>query len=346
MSDVNAAAPAAGEGNLSARDAAARMSAPVEKPKEQATAEAPAAAAAAPVENSPEVADTGAEETQPPGEAPEQPDAASPPIEPPRAWTAAEKEAFNTLPRAAQESISERERARDAEINRRLSEIAERTKASEAERAAALQAKQQYEAALPNLLTQIQQQLQGEFQDITSWQDVEKMQQTDPLRFQRWQVRTQQAEQLAREVQTNQTRQQAEQKTRFENYVADEAKKFLDLAPEFADPKTASVKQKEVQTLFADVGVTPAELKEMWNGQPLSIHDHRVQVIVAKAARWDAAEKARKAAKPVTGAPVQKPGTASNRGEVQAEQVRTLRERLNRTGSVKDAVAILNARRG
>ena len=70
-----------------------------------------------------------------------------PPIDPPASWTKAEKEAFAALPRAHQETISERERARVADIRRTQDEAAQVRKAAEAAREGAEKARQQYEEA-------------------------------------------------------------------------------------------------------------------------------------------------------------------------------------------------------
>lgn len=340
MASENAAPNGAGE-SFSVSEAAALLNAPApEKPKDQ-----PQAAEGAAQELPAETPDDGAGEAQPTGETEAQGEAGSPPIAAPKFWTDAEKTAFANLPRELQETIAAHERKRGTEIDKRLSEIADQRKAAEAEIQKAQQSRQQYDQALPQLLQTMQQQLAGEFADIKTWPDVERMQTEDPLRFQRWQVKTQQVQQLQAEAKTTQQRHNEEQTKRFQDYAADEAKKFQEAAPEFFDPKTRADKQAEVQAMFTDVGVSNDELKSLWGGQPLSMHDHRVQLIIRDAARWRSAQKALKTARPVAQTPPQRPGTATDKGAAVTEKVRGLRDQLNRTGSVKDAVAVWNATR-
>jgi hypothetical protein len=75
-----------------------------------------------------------------------------PPIEPPRSWTKADKDLFTSLPRETQERIAERERLREGDFLRRQAEAAEKLKGLGAKEQAVDQARQQYEAALPQLL--------------------------------------------------------------------------------------------------------------------------------------------------------------------------------------------------
>ena len=100
------------------------------------------------------------------------------PIEPPRSWTKEDKELFTSLPRATQERIAERERSRESDFLRRQNEAAEKLKGLTAKEQAVEQARQTYETALPQLLQTLQQQQAGEFADIKSMADVERLYQS------------------------------------------------------------------------------------------------------------------------------------------------------------------------
>src|SRR5262245_16949164 len=67
-----------------------------------------------------------------------------PPIDPPRSWTAEDKEIFRTLPRATQENLAARDRARETEFRRGQNEAAELRKAVDAERNEVMQARARY----------------------------------------------------------------------------------------------------------------------------------------------------------------------------------------------------------
>jgi hypothetical protein len=134
---------------------------------------APEAESAAPVED--------------PGNTTEEAEPADlPPIEPPRSWTQAEKERFQSLPRETQEYLHTREQERERDFRTRQNEVAEQRKAIQAEREAAEKARKEYEAKLPTLMQTLQEA--GPFSDIRSMADVEKLQQEDPFRFQAFQL--------------------------------------------------------------------------------------------------------------------------------------------------------------
>ncbi len=133
----------------------------------------------APVEVQPSAKPTT--ERQPDPEVPE-----LPPIEPPRSWTKEAKQRFQSLPRETQQYLSVREQERDREVRRSQNQAAEARKALEAEREAAAQAKQQYEQALPRLLEIIEAANAGEFTDIKTSEDVERLAKQDPVRYARY----------------------------------------------------------------------------------------------------------------------------------------------------------------
>jgi hypothetical protein len=133
--------------------------------------------------------------------------AALPPIEPPRSWTKDDKELFSSLPRATQERIAERERLRESDFLRRQNEAAELRKAMDAERGKVEQARQQYEAALPALLQTLQQQQAGEFADIKTIADVEKLAREDFSRYALWDAQQKKIGAVLQELNAVQARQ-------------------------------------------------------------------------------------------------------------------------------------------
>lgn len=341
----------AGEGESISIDQAVALFNKKPAPDEQAPAtsgEAPEASAA-PQESTPQGEDAAPPEGETSGEQTEEHDPALeelPPVEPPRSWTKEEKEAFKTLPREHQQSIADRERERTLAIRRGQDEAAQIRKAAEAERAAAEQARQRYESALPTLLQAIHLQNMQDFQDVKSWDDVQKMAAEDPGRYMQWDAAQKRAQAVAQQVQAAQARQSQENADNFRAYAESEFQKLLERAPEYADPQKAPQLQNEARELFDDLGVSRDELTALWQGRSsISIHDHRVQLLIRDAMRYRAAQKAAKAApaKPVP--PVQRPGTAPAKGEAGREKIEALATRLNRTGSVQDAVALYRATR-
>ena len=109
-----------------------------------------------------------------------------PPIEPPRSWTKADKELFTSLPRETQMRIAERERSREGDFLRRQAEAAEKLKGLTARQQAVDQARQEYEAALPQLLLTLNDQQAAEFADIKTLADAERVAREDWPRYMRW----------------------------------------------------------------------------------------------------------------------------------------------------------------
>jgi hypothetical protein len=171
-----------------------------EKPDEsavEATPEESAPADAAPPEEAPSEAES----------APEPEAEAAPPIEPPRSWTKDEKERFNSLPRETQEYIASREQEREREVRRSQNEAAEQRKAIEAERSKVEQSRQQYESALPILMQNLQSAMAGEFSDIQTMADVQKLANEDFPRYVRWDAQQKQLAAVQQEIQAAQSRQ-------------------------------------------------------------------------------------------------------------------------------------------
>lgn len=286
------------------------------------------------------------DDQQPPGETEQDdPADAQPSIDPPRSWSDEDKEAFKALPHDVQQRIAERERAREREIRQRQDEAAEQRKAAEAQLSAAEQARQHYEQQLPHLLQTMHNQFQQEFSDVQSWDDVQKMAQDDPVRYLRWDAMRKQGEAVQREAQAAQVRQQKQQQEWFQNFRAEEAMKFVEKAPEFADPEKAPRLQQQAFETLQDIGWSQQEIQAAWNeGAQISVHDHRFQLLVRDAMKYRNAQKATKTAKPKTVPPVQRPGPATGKNEAKASELQALERKLESTGKARDAAALLVAR--
>jgi hypothetical protein len=325
---------AGGDGNLSTRDAARsvidwrRKSAAPEQPQQQSAPQATAEA----TESVDETVTAPPQEA--PGETQEAEPAALPPIEPPRSWTKEEKERFQSLPRETQEYLANREQERDREIRRSQNEAAEQRKVVETERQQVAQARQQYESALPILLQNLTSQLQGEFSDIQSMADVQKMASEDWPRYIRWDAQQKQIAAVQQEVAAAQQRQQHEWQSQFTDFVTKESAKFVELVPEAANQEQLSKLQASALEVLRDVKFSDQELKGLWQGgNGLSIHDHRFQLILRDAVKWREAQQKAKTvqgnAKPLP--PVQRPGVAPNKGAQAQANIQALTTQLDKS---------------
>ena len=267
-------------------------------------------------------------------------------IEPPRSWTKEDKELFASLPRATQERLAERERLREGDFLRRQNEAVEKLKGLNAKEQAVEQARQTYEAALPQLLQTLQQQQAGEFADIKSMADVERLAREDWPRYLLWDLQQKKIADVTQHMLAAQHRQAQEKLGQFAEFAKRQDDLFKEKVPDMADDAKAAELQKKALVVLSDLGFEEAELVPLWNGQKeLSLRDHRLQLLIRDATLWREAEKKAKAAavKPVP--PVQRPGAATPRQGTDEARVQHLTQRLEQTGSLRDAAALVRARR-
>ena len=243
--------PADAPATMSTSDAA-RLLASLRKRKDPAPVEPAAPAAAAPVEQSEPPAQAESDAAPPvaedPGETTESadPDAAAaqaeaePPIEPPRSWTREARERWQSLPRETQEYLASREQERERELRRGQNEAAEMRKAIEAERAAVETARQQYESALPQLLATLQSQVAGEFADIRSVADLERLAAEDWPRYLRWDLQQKKIAAAAQELAAAQQRDQAERQQKFAEFATTQDRLLAEKVPDMADKARAA----------------------------------------------------------------------------------------------------------
>ncbi len=276
-----------------------------------------------------------AEDAAPPQEAPgetqaTEPEPEVPPIEPPRSWTKDEKERFATLPRETQEYLATREQERDAATRRSQNEAAEKLKGLTAKEQAVEQARQQYESALPILLQNLQATHAGEFADLKTMADVQKMAAEDWPRYIRWDAAQKQIAAVQQEAQVAQQRQHQERFSKFAEFASKEDALLTEKVPEMADEKKAADLQKKAVNALKAIGFNEQELGEAWNGQkPLELRDHRVQLLIRDAALWrDAQSKANEVTKkPIP--PVQRPGTQRVAGADSVAEIQRLETQLD-----------------
>lgn len=305
-----------------------------------------AAAAETPAEEPPQ-GDDAQPETADPVETTKEPDPVveeQPSVEAPRSWAKDGKDAFKLLPPGLQKDIAELERSREVEIRRGQNEVAEKLKGLTLREQQAEQRRQQYESALPQLSEAIRAAQSGEFADIKTQDDVDKLANEDWPRFARWQAHSMKVAAVEREAREAQDRQAQEFRSRWSQFATEQDQKLLDKAPELGDKtKQTQIADKAVGVL-RDIGFTDQELAKAWNGEEsVSLRDHRIQLLILDAMKYRDAKSAKPAPKPVP--PVQRPGVAKAATTSADAEIQTLEKRFERTGNWKDGAALLNARR-
>ncbi len=325
---------------ISISDAARRLQS-ARKPKQK---EAPVEAEAPePVSSASEEAD--ASPAPAPSETEVQPDSVElPPVDAPRSWSKDDKETFASLPRETQERIAERERSRETDFLRRQNEAAEIKKGLEAQMQAAEAQRQQYEAALPVLLENLQSQQSGQFSDIKTMGDVQRMASEDPLRYTQWDAWQKQASAIQMEIQNTQQRNQNEQAQQWQSFAQKEDARFAENVPDIADPEKGVKLRQQAFSYLKTVGYNDDEIAQAWNSPQW--RDHRSQEIILDAARYRKAVAEKKAAVPVKPLPqVQRPGAATGKNAELEQRHKALEQKLEKSGNPKDAAKLLMERR-
>jgi hypothetical protein len=292
-------------------------------------------------------ADAAAEDAQAAGATEASEPAEPPAIEPPRLWSKEDKELFAGLPRETQMRVAERERARESDFLRRQNEAVEQLKGLAAREQAAELARRHYVDALPNVLKLMQAQNADEFADIKSQADVERMAKEDMPRYVKWSESQRQIGRAVEEVNAAQASALREAQQKWFEFATRQDALFAERVPEAADPEKNAKLQQAAVAVLKEIGFTDEELGDLWNGRTrLPLRDHRVAMLIHDATRYRQAQQKAKqaAAKPVP--PVQRPGVAQPRGAAQDAKIQALAERLETSGSLKDAAALIAAAEG
>lgn len=344
----NAPASSAGDGGSLTIDAAVEMyrsQRDSEKPKEDEREQAQdtpeqRAAEEAPDMGQPDGAngsdsdDVGAESDDEPQEGQEEtPQPELPQIDAPASWAKEGQDAFKKLPRDMQELIAERERAREAFTNQKAQEAATIRKEL-TETASWVQTQ------LGTLLEAGKLAIEADFAGI----DWTQLQISDPENFIRirgmYDQRMQQLNRVAAEKQRLDAAAQQQTQAETQRYLAEEKEKAVAALTGILG-RDADMK--------AHAGNVQKYLTESYGYSPqdVAITDHRHLTIVTKAMLYDQGRTAREAAQqkvasaPKVMQPKSPPPQPSGKQAVQKAQ-----SRLEKSGSIDDAIALLRAKRG
>jgi len=310
---------------------------PEKKPETQAAPEKAATADPKPeIGESDEGEETGQEETPVTGDETEGEGDREPVIAPPRSWPAEAREAFAKLPSDLQRVIADRDAEQQSIFNRQVQEATERRKAADAELAQASNERRQYLANLSAVVGQLANQAAGEFADIKTPQDLERLASEDPQRYLRWQARRDALQAAQAEHARVLEAQKAEEAKAFEGYLGEQRKLLLEKMPELGDAKKAKAIQAESTAYLKEIGFSDQEIG--------TVVDHRLALVVRDAVAWRKSQVAAKSAadKKVVGVPkVTKPGAASDKGERSAKEKAAMTA-IARHGSTDQQAAALD----
>jgi hypothetical protein len=265
-----------------------------------------------------------------------------PPLELPRSWTKEQAAHWNALPRETQEYLTERASKDSAEVRRVQNEAAEARKAIEAERQRTEQTRLQYESALPVLMQQLQAVQAGQFGDIQSQADVDRISVEDPLRYIQFLAHREKVGRVEMELHASQQRNMQEYNLSMRRFIDSENQKLIEKVPEFSDQEKHIKARVQAASTLKEIGYSEDELQMLANGQVgLNIHDHRTQMIIHDAIRYRemksqqkvAAETVQEKLKGVP--PVQRPGVPQGRNAGRDAEVKNLNQQLDKASGMK-----------
>lgn len=218
---------------------------------------------------------------------------------------------------------------RTADYTRKTQAIAEQRAALDSEAQAVRAEREQY----AHMLNALQMQLQQEQQQAEP--DWDQLYQADPIEWVRQRElhreRKERAQAVAAEQQRVAQMQQAEMMQHMQQIVARERAALTEAIPTWKDEKTARAEKDAIVSYGMAQGFAEQDLK--------SVTDHRLVTILRKAWMYDRAQASRQQARPVArqGVAPAQPGNAVR----QVSSVTRAKQRLAKTGSVKDAAAAI-----
>lgn len=219
--------------------------------------------------------------------------------------------------------------SRTQDYTRKTQQIAEVRKQVEAETQAVRAEREQY----AQLLGALQAQLQSSEPQI----DLDRLYQEDPIEWVRQKEVMRERQEKFAAIQAEQQRlaqvSQYEQQRAMEAQLASQQEALLAALPDWKDPKKAKAEKALVIESAKAAGFTDEDLK--------SVYDHRLVLLLRKAALFDQMVSKRQGIKPVVnnGPRPAKPG-AAGRVSTTTESVRA-KQRLAKTGRIDDATSAI-----
>ncbi len=199
---------------------------------------------------------------------------------------------------------------------------------------------------LPLLLQQMQAGHQGEFADIQTTADMERLSVEDWPRYCKWDAQQKKIAAVQQQVQVAQANEVQRQQQQWNSFTREQDALFAEKAPDLADKTKAAAAANAAGKMLNDLGFSNEELNALyWNGGAISFRDHRMQLVIRDALRFREAQTNVKTAAKRPVPQVQRPGVAEPRSARDEDRIKDLDRRLNQSGSARDAAALLVAQR-
>jgi DNA repair exonuclease SbcCD ATPase subunit len=218
---------------------------------------------------------------------------------------------------------------RQSDYTRKSQALAEQRKAYESNIQSIETERQQYAAALQNMV-QNQNNALAQYENI-NWAELKD---SDPVEYMEKRLEYQDAKDKVAALQQEQIQVQQQNeatfKARINERLQEEAKLLAKALPEYNDPNTNL--KGQLRDYATGLGFTPQDID--------GIIDHRVVMVLHKAMMHDAAISGNPAKKIKTAPRVVKSGTPQTKAQKAKRTVQAKRERLAKTGNTRDAANV------
>jgi hypothetical protein len=218
---------------------------------------------------------------------------------------------------------------RQSDYTRKSQALAEQRKAYESNVQAIQSERQQYAAALQNMVQNQASQL-AQYENI-NWADLKE---SDPVEYMEKRLEYQDAKEKIAALQQEQAQVQQQNQAAFQNRInerlQEEAQLLAKALPEYNDPNTNL--KGQLRDYATSLGFTPQDID--------GIIDHRVVMVLHKAMMHDAAISGNPAKKIKTAPRIVKSGTPQTKAQKAKRTIQAKRERLAKTGNTRDAASV------
>ena len=209
--------------------------------------------------------------------------------------------------------------------------------AIEASVAPAEQARQQYAAATAQVAGMLVAELAADLPEIIGLPPEQRMvglqilQKQQPERYAAFEAKAARIQQVVNAQLQNNAFEAHQRQEQYKQWAKAQDKALEAKVPEIANDSDMKVSRAALKSL-KDVGYTEEELAAAWNGQPFSMRDHRAQLLIWKASRYDQIQATAHANPASRGniPAVQRPGIAPSPGERSAVDLSELRNEFKK----------------
>lgn len=260
-------------------------------------------------------------------------EAGQPPLDPPASFSADEKAAFKNAPRPVQEALRRLEDSRRSDHSKRTQQVQDLQTKFEASMRAVESERQLIAQQITPLVQQLQAQVQEEFSDIKSVEDLARLAQSDPARYIQLDAKMKALNLAEQHRQAAEHQQRAKAADELRAHLAGERSKLLEKIPAWKDESAYRTGIGEVKAYLKAEGLDDATI----NG----ITSHVAVSVARKAMLYDRAiAKRSEARQPGTPTATVRPGAAAPNSRIERE-IQAASERLSKTGSFDDGLALM-----